>query len=218
MKYISLVAVLLISRLHAGLINTFAGGGLGDGGDALNALAYEPVQIASDASGNFYFVEVGSSRVRKVDIATGLISSVAGTAMDGFSGDGGQGSAAKLAYPFGVACDTVNNVLYISDRNNQRIRKLDLGSGIISSIAGTGAFGFAGDGGNALTAQFRNPGHLALDELNQLLYISDASNYRLRRINLASNVISTIAGNGSSAWPGEGVTALGSSLYGLEGL
>ena len=191
----------------AGNISTFAGTGAGgifgafggDGGPATAAAFRYPPNIALDSAGNLYIADYGNRRVRKVD-AAGNISTIAGTGAAGFSGDGGPATAAPVDGPTGVVFDSAGN-LYISDTNNHRIRKVDP-SGNISTIAGTGSAGFGGDGGQATAAQINFPRHVALDGAGNL-YIADASNHRIRRID-ASGIISTVAGTGTGGFGGDG--------------
>lgn len=137
----------------SGDISTVAGNGSagfsGDGGPATSAQINVPQAMAVDLNGDFYIT--GSYRVRKVTAATGNISTVAGTGVAGFSGDGGPATSAQLSGPSSVATDASGN-LYISDLSNQRIRKVDAATGIISTVAGTGGAGFSGDGGPATSA------------------------------------------------------------------
>ena len=191
----------------AGDISTFAGTGAGgifgafggDGGPATAAAFRYPPNIALDSAGNLYIADYGNRRVRKVD-ASGNISTIAGTGAAGFSGDGGPATAAPVDGPTGIALDSAGNI-YIADTNNHRIRKMDP-SGNISTIAGTGSAGFGGDGGPATAAQINFPRHVALDGAGSL-YIADASNHRIRRVD-ASGIISTIAGTGSGGFSGDG--------------
>jgi len=134
--------------------------------------------IAFDAAGNFYIADSGNHRVRRVRSTTGVITTVAGTGTRGFSGDGGLATAAEFAFPSGVALDAAGN-LYISDRSNARVRKVDAATGIVTTIVGGGQSGFSGDGGPALGASLRSPNTIALDA-SGTLYIADASNHRIR--------------------------------------
>ncbi len=166
----------------SGIISTFAGNGVlgfnGDGGAATLAQLKGPSGIAIDAFGNVYIADEGNHRIRKVN-SSGIISTVAGTTVSGYSGDGGMAIQAKLNYPEGVAVDAAGN-LYIADLGNYVIRKVNV-SGIISTYAGTGVSGYSGDGGPANTCQFKNPNGVATDA-NGNLYITDMLNHRVRRI------------------------------------
>ena len=132
----------------AGILTTVAGTGArgfsGDGGPATDAALNSTNGVAVDGAGNLFIADSGNNRIRKVDGA-GIITTVAGGGGRGFSGDGGPATAAALRFPLGVAVDGAGN-LFIADSSNNRIRKVD-GAGIITTVAGTGAFGFSGDGG-----------------------------------------------------------------------
>jgi sugar lactone lactonase YvrE len=177
-------------RIHrfAGVASSTAGYG-GDGGPATAALIDSPRAVATDAAGNVYIAE--GFRIRKVNPA-GIISTYAGGATEGFSGDGGPATLAKLERPEGVATDGHGNV-YVTTGN--RVRKITQG-GIISTIAGTGAAGFSGDGGRATTARLSVPLGVAADGAGNV-YVADFGNERVRAVN-AAGLISTVAGGGKS--------------------
>ena len=172
-------------------IDTFAGGSVGDDGPALNAALSSPVSVAVDGRGNLYIADPGNDRIRKVD-ATGTITTVAGSALYGFGGDGGPAVNARLRFPRGVAADGAGN-LFIADTNNHRIRKVDA-TGTITTIAGTDHTGFSGDGGPAVQAVLYYPGDVAVDGMGNL-YIADSINDSIRKVD-AAGVISTVAGTG----------------------
>src|SRR5439155_302851 len=132
-------------------INTVAGGGAGDGGAATIANLNGPASVAVDSSGNLYIADTYNHRIRKVDAASGIITTVAGNGVLGFAGDGGAATSASLNGPASVALDASGN-LYITDYLNQRIRKVDAATGIITTVAGNGIPDFAGDGGAATSA------------------------------------------------------------------
>src|SRR5438552_2477226 len=152
-------------------INTVAGGGAGDGGDATSASLNSPAGVALDAGGNLYIADRGNERIRKVAAATGIITTVAGNGVFGFAGDGGAATNASLSVPVGVAVDASGN-LYIADHSNNRIRKVTAGTGIITTVAGNGNPTFAGDGGAATSASLFSPDGVALDASGNL-YIAD---------------------------------------------
>ena len=167
----------------AGVITTVAGSSTtgafgGDGGAATAARLNTPAGVALDGAGNLYIADTLSDRIRKVDSA-GVITTVAGTGTAGFSGDGGAATAAQLNTPEGVAPDGAGN-LYIADKNNHRIRKVDT-AGVITTVAGTGTPNFGGDGGLATAAHLRHPEGVAVDALGNL-YIADRSNHRIRKV------------------------------------
>ncbi len=167
----------------AGIITTFAGtaasGYAGDGGPATLALLMAPFGVAVDRQGNVYIADPPCNTIRKVTIATGIITTVAGTGVSGFGGDGGPASAALLSNPEGIAVDTACN-LYISEHSNNRIRKVDTG-GIITTFAGTGIAGYSGDGGPPSAAEIQEPTGVSVDRYGNV-YISDWGNFRLRKI------------------------------------
>ena len=195
----------------AGAVSTVAGSGRygygGDGGAAVRAQLALPRGAALDAAGNLYIADTENHRVRKVD-AAGVISTVAGTGKQGYSGDGGAAVRAQLAFPWGVAADGAGN-LYIADRNNHRIRKVDA-AGVVSTVAGSGQWGYGGDGGAAVRAQLAFPYNAAADEAGNL-YIADTWNDRIRKVD-AAGVISTIAGSGEMGYSGDGGAAVRARL------
>ncbi len=192
----------------AGAISTVAGGGpIGDGGAAVAAQLYSPRGVAPDGAGNLYIADSFNNRIRKVD-AAGVISTVAGAGTRGYGGDGGAATEAQLG-PRGVALDGAGN-LYIADASNRRIRKVDA-AGVISTVAGTGAYGFGGDGGPAVAAQLRDPSDVALDGAGNL-YIADSYNHRIRKVD-AAGVITTVAGDGTRGYGGDGGPAVAAQLY-----
>jgi sugar lactone lactonase YvrE len=163
--------------------------------------------VAVDAAGNLYIADNGNSRVRRVSVS-GVITTVAGTGMYGFSGDGGPATNAQLKSPFGVAVDSVGN-LYIADPYNHRVRKVSV-SGVITTVAGTGPSGFWGDGEAATDAQLSFPSGVAVDGAGNL-YIADTGNSRVRVVSLGT--ISTKAGTGVEGFSGDGGPAVDAQLF-----
>jgi CRISPR/Cas system CMR-associated protein Cmr3 (group 5 of RAMP superfamily) len=196
-----------------GVISTVAGNGReGSFGSNILATGAElntPAGIAADAQGNFYFADYYNNIVRKVT-NFGVIETIAGNGVAGYSGDSGAATSAELSDPWGIALDASGNV-YLSDLGNCRIRKVSAASGTISTVAGNGSCGFAGDGGAATSAELGFPAGIALDR-NGNLYIADQTNERVRKVT-ASGVISTVAGNGTQGYAGDGGAATSAELY-----
>jgi len=199
----------------AGVISTFAGNGSsgygGDGGAATMAQLEYPTGIATDTAGNIYIVNENS--IRKVN-SLGMISTVAGSATAGFSGDGGLATAALLNISYGIAADNSGNI-YIADQANNRIRKVNA-AGIISTIAGNGILGFGGDGGQATDAELNQPEGIAVDDTGNV-YIGDRDNGRVRKVSI-SGIITTIAGNGTIGYAGDGGPATDAEFSSVIGL
>ena len=202
-----LIADTLNSRIRkvsaAGIITTVAGtggGGYGgDGGQATSALINNPRGVVSLADGSFLIPDSNNHRVRKVS-PSGVITTVAGTGNQGFSGDGGPATAAQLSIPFGIA-PTADGGFLIVDVGNQRIRKVSAG-GTITTVAGNGVAGFSGDGGPATAASLRDP-HNAVALSDGSFLIADASNQRVRRV-AADGIITTLIGDGVRGYTGDG--------------
>jgi len=199
--------------LATGIITTFAGTGTassaGDGGPAISAQLSGPRHLAI-ASGSLYIAENAGNQVRRVDLATGTITTVAGTGVAGFSGDGSPATAAQLSAPQQLAVGSGS--LYIADTSNNRVRRVDLATGTITTFAGTGTSGFSGDGGPATAAQLSYPVGLAIGSGN--LYISDQNNYRVRKVDLVTGIITTAVGTGVRGYSGDGGPATAAQLYG----
>jgi len=198
-----------IRKVSNGVISTVAGNGTpgyaGDNGLAANAELDGPYGVAVDSIGNLYIADTANSRIRKV--SGGVITTVAGNGTCCFSGDNGPATSAQLGYPGGVAVDTAGN-LYIADRDNNRIRKVS--NGVMTTVAGSGAFGFSGDNGPATAAQLHWPEGVAVDSLGNL-YIADTISYRVRKV--SNGVITTVAGNGIQGHSGDNGPATSAQLY-----
>ena len=197
-----------------GVITTVAGGGtsgIGDGGPATSAALASPATIVVDAAGTgvLFIADTGNQRIRKVDLS-GTITTVAGNGTNAFSGDGGPATSASLNFPEGVAVDGAGNV-FIADTSNNRIRKVDTG-GTITTVAGNGTFGFSGDGGPAINAGLEAPDGVALNSSGDIL-IADTSSQRIRKVDHATQTITTVAGNGTQAFSGDGGPATSASLF-----
>jgi len=180
----------------------------GDGGPAIEAMLWTPMDVAFDSQGNMYIADTGNERIRKVD-AFGIITTYAGSGEPGFGGDGGLATEAKLLSPTGVAVDSSGN-LYIADRGNNRIRVVGP-SGIINTYAGSGPPGFGGDGGPATEARLYSPNDIALDSEGNL-FIADTANNRIRRVG-NDGIITTVAGTGIGGFSGNGGAAVNAQIW-----
>lgn len=203
---------------QTGIITTVAGstiaGFSGDGGDALGARFKNIARVAFDAAGNLYILDRGNNRVRRVDAATGIVNTIAGNGIAGFSGDGGPAINASINSPDDVEVDAAGNV-FITDRNNHRIRRVDMTTGIITTVAGKGTSGVGVDGVLATTSSVSSPLDAAFDNAGNLLIVD--STRRIRRVDMATGIITTVAGNGVSCvdnalLTGEGGAATSASL------
>ena len=218
-KKIALVAAIFTcwsATGNAQIINTVAGSGDygfmtgsygGDGGQATAALMNNPSGVVYDAAGNLYVTDSRNARIRKIT-PSGIITTIAGTGTVGYSGDGGAATAAEFSFPESITMDASGNI-YVIDRYAPCVRKIST-AGVVTTIAGNGTFGFAGDGGPATAALLDNPMNVTVDAAGNV-YICDWINARVRKIN-TSGIITTIAGNGSPAWSGDGGPATAAGM------
>ncbi|MGA3017034.1 MAG: putative Ig domain-containing protein [Bryobacteraceae bacterium] len=171
----------------------------GNGKPALQA-QIDPLDVAVDKNGNYYIADPGNNRIQQIS-PSGILTTIAGNGIAGFSGDGGPAVNASLNNPYALALDSAGNI-YVADTNNLRIREITT-DGIISTIAGSGGSGITGDGGQAIFATFVQPLAVAVDNLNNV-YVADADpselDSRVRKITPAG-MISTLAGNGNLKFP-----------------
>ena len=242
-----------------GIITTYAGNGTanytGDGGLAANAGLNTPFDIATDASGNVYIADANNNVIRKLTASTGNISTVAGSGLGGdgvavdssgnfyiantgsnrallglisngniyllagningtygYSGDGGTAPNALLHAPQGIAVSKTTGNVYIADTANNRIRMITASTDVITTVAGNGTAGFTGDGSAATSAEISSPYGVAVDSSGNV-YIADTNNNRIRKLTFSTGKISTVAGNGTYGYNGDGISATNAELY-----
>ena len=196
-------------------VGTGEKGFAGDGGPAARALLNGPFDLAFDRAGNLVFADTFNNRIRRVDAATGVITTVAGNGKEGYSGDGGPATRAGLNQPYGVVVDRAGN-LYTADRLNRRVRRVDAATGVITTVAGTGEAAYSGDGGPAAKAGLAEPNGLAFDPGERHLYIADVADHRVRAVDMASGTISTFAGTGAGEHSGDGAPAREAGVFGAR--
>ncbi len=200
---------------NLGIINTIAGNGSygfsGDGANATLAQLGQVAGIAVDAAGNIYISD--EDRIRKINIS-GIINTIAGTGVSGFSGDGTYATLAQMNLPSGIAVGASGDI-YFADQNNNRVRKINT-SGIISTVAGNGTAGFSGDGLPANTAMLNKPSDVAIDAFGNL-YITEYLNNRIRKVNTLG-IISTIAGTGVAGFSGDGGASTSAQINSPSGI
>ncbi len=204
-----------------GIIETVIGTGeagyAGDGGPASAALLREPFMCSFDSAGNIYLAEARNHCIRRIERDTGVITTIAGNGNAGYSGDGGPAAAATLNEPYSLTVHQQSGDIYIVDRMNAAVRRVDGTTGIITTVAGTGEPGYSGDGGPGDRAQLREPNDCFLDSRGGLL-IADIQDQRVRRLDLASGIISTFAGNGEKARLGDGLPAQEAGILGARAI
>jgi uncharacterized protein (TIGR03437 family) len=198
----------------AGVIATVAGNGTagysGDGGRATNAELNVPIGIAVDGAGDMFIADSNNNRIRMVNPA-GIITTLAGNGTQGYSGDGGLATSAELSGPYDVAVDSAGN-LFIADTGNNRVRMVNP-AGIIATVAGTGTQGYAGDGGPAMAALLALPWGLAVDAAGHLFIVDSG---RIREV--SAGIITTVAGNGTYGYSGDGGLATSASMFNPTGV
>ena len=201
----------------SGGITTVAGnnaeGYSGDNGAATNATLYTPTGVAVDGAGNLYIADTNNNRIRKVG-TSGTITTIAGTGTAGYSGDSGAATSATLNKPAAVVVDSTGN-LYIADTGNDVVRMIAT-AGTISTFAGNGSAGYSGDGGPATSARLNSPYGLNLDSAGDI-YVADSMNNVVRMVNTAG-VISTVAGNDTNGYSGDGGQATSAALSNPRGV
>jgi DNA-binding beta-propeller fold protein YncE len=217
--FAALVLMLVPAALPAGTVSTFAGNGQkgfsGDGGPAKSATLNNVFAVARGPDGALYFCDTDNQRIRRI-LADGRIETVAGNGTRGYAGDGGPATAAALNEPYELAWDRAGHLFFV-ERLNHLVRRVDARTGLISTVAGTGALGFSGDGGPAVAAQFNQPHSLAFDAAGTL-YVCDVLNHRVRRLDLATGTITTWSGTGEKRTAPDGAPITGSPLHGPRAL
>jgi DNA-binding beta-propeller fold protein YncE len=197
-------------------IVTIAGTGVagfsGDGGPGTQGQVNNPYGLVIGPDGALYFCEVDNNRVRRLDLKTHKLSTVAGNGQKGYSGDGGPALEASLNQPYEIRFDKPGNI-YFAEMQNHVVRRVDRKTKIISTVAGTGTPGFGGDKGPATKAQLRQPHSIVFDPEDRLL-ICDIGNHRIRRVDLKSGIIDTYAGTGERKPTPDGAPLEGTPLNG----
>ena len=220
----------LMIKAQVGYINTIAGTGnadySGDSGQAISAELNIPFGMVFDAAGNLYFADEANNVIRKIITSTGVITTYAGTYYPTggnwyYGGDGGPADSAYLANPLGIALDAVGNI-YFADNANNVIRKITVSTGIISTVAGNmmnimGIYAFAGDGGLATDAELNSPWGVAIDASGNI-YIADQGFNVIRKVTVATGIITTVVGDGNAGYSGDGGLAANAELNAPDGI
>lgn len=209
-------AAAIIASIISSPVGTGARGYSGDGGPASQAQLDQPFHCCKDLAGNLYIADTLNHCIRKVDALSGVITTVAGSGVKGYTGDGGPARKATLNEPYGVLADAEGN-LYIVDRLNYCIRRVDARSGRISTVAGTGVAGYSGDGGPGHEAMLREPNAIDFDPAGNL-YIADVRDCRIRKLDIRTGVITTVAGTGRREFTGDGGPAALAGINGARGV
>lgn len=183
--------------VREGAVTIFAGTGIlgysGDGGQATNAMIGKAISLALDSEGNIYFADGDNNRIRRVDLSTRIITTVAGTGAAADSGDGGPAVKAGVSRPTGITLDAAGDLYFSSSWS--RVRKVNVGTGVIETVAGQFVTSFGGDNGPAVDALFWDPVPSAIDRSGNL-YIADFENSRVRKVTAATGIVTTVAGSG----------------------
>jgi len=210
--WLLLVSVVLLTGAAAGVgtsVSTVLGTGVAGYSDTQ---VNNPYGLVIGPDNCLYFCDLDNQRIRRLDLKTRRVTTVAGNGERGFRGDGGLATAAALNMPHEIRFDRAGN-MYIAERDNHVIRRVDAKTGVVSTIAGTGVAGFSGDGGAGAKAQLRQPHSIVFDRDGSLL-ICDIGNHRIRRLNLETGVIDTYAGTGEARQTPDGAPVRGTPLNG----
>jgi DNA-binding beta-propeller fold protein YncE len=218
MRWLSFTSVLTVVVVLAGSTPTRAdriilvagGGEEGDGAAAAKAKLSGPFGVGADKDGDLFIVEMPGQRLRRID-GKGVLTTIAGTGAKGFAGEGGPAMKAEFDGPHSLAV-AANGDVYLADTWNNRVRKIDAKTGVITTVIGTGEKGFGGDGGPAIKAIFGGIYCVALDPQGDRLYLADLDNRRIRAVDLKTGVVATVAGNGEKGVPEDGAEAVKAPL------
>jgi sugar lactone lactonase YvrE len=203
-----------VSQTVVTVAGTGSSGSTGDNEQATAATLNLPEDVSVDTSGNIYIADTSNNKIRKVTAATGIITTVAGTGVNGVFGDGGLATLAKLNLPQGVFIDSGGNI-YIADQSS-RIRKVTAATGIINTVAGTGIALFSGDGDLATKAKIKMPQSIFVDSGGNI-YFADTGNNRIRKVTAATGIINTVAGS-TAGYAGDGGSATAANLNAPKGV
>lgn len=206
---LALIGITAIGFAASPTVKTLIGTGTkGFSDSAVN----NPYGMAMGPDGALYFCDLDNQRIRRLDLKTKQLTTIAGNGQKGYQGDGGPAKDASLNMPHELRFDAKGDI-YVAERDNHVIRKIDMKTGIISTVAGTGMAGFSGDGGPGTKAQLRQP-HSILFDRDGTLLICDIGNQRIRRLHLDTGIIETYAGTGEPLATPEGAPVRGTPLKG----
>ncbi|MFZ9345377.1 MAG: SMP-30/gluconolactonase/LRE family protein [Opitutales bacterium] len=216
-----LLPLFAASALSAASVSTFAGNGQkgysGDGGPAASATINDPFGVVRGPDGAIWFCEYGGQRIRRVD-QDGKITLIAGNGQKGYSGDGGPATAATFNLPHELRFGPKRGNLFVVDMQNHAVRKIDVKTGVITTVAGTGQPGYSGDGGPADKAQLKQPHSIQFSPDGKHLYICDIGNHVIRRVDMKTKRIETFAGTGKAGDTPDGSPLRGTPLRGPRSL
>ena len=202
------------------IMNSIAGngsvGGSGDSIPATTATFDDLSFMSADPAGNIYFTDQGCRKAKKLTVATNIITTIAGDGGVVYSGDGVAATAATLVDPIGICLDASGNI-YIADGSGNRVRRIAVSTGIITTVAGNGTAGLSGDGGPATAAELNGPLAICFNSAGDL-YIGDYSNHLIRKVDMATGVITSVIGNGTYGNSGDGGPATAASIGEIFGI
>ncbi len=211
-----LICACISMQAQVNVITTISGNGLPTGGYccdsglAIHAILNYPFSLRPNSLGDIIFSDAFNQRIRKIDHSTGIITTIAGTGIGGYSGDSGLATNAQLFLPSGIIIDTNDNI-YIADAGNMVVRKIDATTNVITTFAGNGTMGSSGDNGPAINAELNGPGGLCFDKFGNII-IADEHNNKIRKVNINTGVITTIAGTGTQGYSGDNDLAINAEL------